>query len=198
MSDEDELQFQTREELEAHYGPAGPVVAGRAFIEAITADGERAIGDLGAFRDAWALLDDNHRLCRAQAWLWNNREAADIAGHDLEELAAALMPTDTSHPLWHAFAFTELNQILEVWGDYDLDKLGAVSRPRPIGPDLEIVIFLENDEPMVMTEMTLVQPFAVFIMRSTSDGWRVAAYQDRLPIPGWPPDFSPDPSGGDR
>ncbi len=44
-------------EVEAHFGPDGPVCAARQWLHLVVVAGD--------YRAAWALRDANHRLCRA-------------------------------------------------------------------------------------------------------------------------------------
>lgn len=177
---------QSREELQVHYGPAGPVEVARRWLEAVLRAGDYA--------RAWALMDDNHRLCRAQAWVHNNQDSPDIALRDRIQFAEALASSPSTDPLWADFAGTELAQMRRTWSDVDLAGLGAASRPRPVGVDLELVVFVRPEEQPaggMTTGATLIPSAIVFTMRSTSAGWLIAALDDRVPLPGWPPEFNP-------
>jgi hypothetical protein len=171
--------WQTREELHAHFGPGGPVAAIRHFL--------RLIHEAQDFPAAWRMMDDNLRLCRAQAWLWDNRNSPDVAVFDLANAADAIAKIDSRHPLWGEFPATELRQLLGV-PDMTIANLGAASRPRPIDVDLELVIVMRTGgEPLMFDSETLLTDALPYLMRSTDAGWVVAAYGDRLPEPGWPP-----------
>ena len=88
-------------------------------------------------------MDDNLRSCRAQAWLWNNRTAPDVASR-LDELASEFIdgPPAPHSPLWIEFANIELGMIRAAWADVYAQVLGAASDPRPIGLDLELVLMV--------------------------------------------------------
>ncbi len=183
---------QSPEELAAHFGPEGPVVAAREFLEAIFTRRD--------YRAAWARMDDNHRLCRAQAWLWNNRERLGTsAARHIEEVALLFAQDPPEQEmLWQAFTVTELNQLLDSWGSYDPVNLSAASRQRPRGPDLELVLFMDTKGESIMVDReTLVHAQIMLLMRSTPAGWLVAGFTDLPPVPGWPPEFpAADPPRG--
>jgi len=60
---------QSAEELDAHYGPKGPVAAANAWMKKVLA---------GDSRSAWKRTDPTFRLVLAQSWLWANREHTDV------------------------------------------------------------------------------------------------------------------------
>lgn len=166
----------------AHFAPGGPVDTVQSFMAA--AIGQRS------YERCWELMDDNLRLCRAQAWLWNNRSHPQI-GSDLDELAAELVSGPGSD-LWEAFAEVELDQLVEHWAESYARDLGAASHPRPIGVDLELVLLLPTDgEVLMFDEATLVDDVLPFVVRRVGGSWAVAAYGDFVPVPGWPPQFQP-------
>jgi hypothetical protein len=61
----DEFEEQTPEELEAHYGPEGPVEAARTWFSLVVRDRD--------LRAAWPKTDPNLRLVMTQGWCWANR-----------------------------------------------------------------------------------------------------------------------------
>ncbi len=69
---------QGPEELQAHYGPDGPVAAAVAWLEIVISS------DL---MDVWPRTDPQLRLVLAQAWLWANRDHPDVAPYDRDEAA---------------------------------------------------------------------------------------------------------------
>jgi hypothetical protein len=144
------------------------------------------------YAEAFEYADYNWRLCRAQAWLWNNREGTEIAGLDLAEEAKALVGTEAHmHPLWDAFAETELNQFHEVWSNMRERQHGVGSASRPV-EDGEIVMMVDIDDfpdGALATEPTEVRAVP-FLVRKIRDEWLVAnIVGDHLPIPGLPPDW---------
>lgn len=170
--------------IASHYGHDGPVSAVYRWLKLLAA---------GDFAGAWADMDDNLRLCRVQAWLWNNQEHEDIATLDLTETAQQLSAAPSPSNLWDSFATTELHQLHGTWQDrFDQlasGSLAAASATRVVGPDLEVVIFTESAAVWVAKEPTLLTDAFVFTVRMTQGGWKIAAYGDFLPIPGWPPRF---------
>ena len=166
-----------------HYGPNGPVEAVYAFLRSV---------DESSFVEVWSWHDRDLRLVRAQAWLWNNREASELASQDLAALAQSWVDNEAIDDLWPSFASIELHSLRSSWSTW-LDclrsgSLGAGSASRLVGPDLEVVLLMPTEgEPLVFNEPTPVHSAITFVVRRTDDGWRIAAYGDRLPEPGWPP-----------
>lgn len=179
-SDEPE---QTEEELRAHFGPGGPVDVVFKWMAAAL--------DHRDYVRCWSLSDHNFRLCRAQAWIYNNQDWTEISKRDRDELAARLATTPPIEDLiWKGFAETEIDQLHDVWKDYKpTSRVGAASRPRLIAPDLELVIIVPTDgEALLFEQPTLVRSLT-FIVHHTDDGWKVASVLDQLPESGWPPTF---------
>lgn len=178
-------------DLLAHYAEDGPVASCWRFLELV-------LGDQSDFLKAWHMMSPNLRLCRSQAWLWNNRSHPFVEGH-LEALADWLVdyPAGQSHPtihaqtLWGEFEAIELRTFDEAWQDSYARQLGAASHPRPIGPNLELVLMIPTDGRVIQFDTpTLVTDSLPFVMEFV-DGWHVAAFGDRLPVSGWPPDLAP-------
>lgn len=173
-----------------HYGEEGPVAIAYEWLEVI-ADHDYAT--------AWDLMDKNLRLCRSQAWLWNNRDT--LGDEDLDSRASLLVQPGSESPLWEQFAHTELGQLHGTWAHHfaamSAGTLGAASATRIVGPNLEVVVLVDLDstQPVVYDKPTLITDALVFLVRHTLRGWRVAGYEDRPPDPGWPPQFSHDEPG---
>lgn len=187
---------QTPEELAAHYGPQGPVAAASSWLEAVALEGDYA--------KAWTMMTPTLRLARSQAWLWNNREEFEQASESLDEQAAMLAAEPSTHPEWHSFAELELEQMQEVWPAEDYAKVGIASRPRPLGPNLEVVLFAMMDDPGILSVSSGVSgdvlqvdwpgraveitPYAVLIVEHVEGRWLVAGHNhETIPVPGWPP-----------
>jgi hypothetical protein len=172
---------QSPEELEAHFAEDGPVAASREWLSTIF---ER--NDLLA---AWRKTDLELRQVLVQAWIWANRSHPLIVGLDRENLASELARSEPSHPLWRFFEESQLREFKEVWGELNLDRLGAASRPRPIAPDYELVIWLDTKGDVLHIEQPPFEEDAlVLLMRSTPEGWLVAGLgSEEVPEPGWPP-----------
>lgn len=170
----------------SHYAEGGPVAAVWSFLEQVF--------DARSFAGAWALLDENLRTCRAQAWLFNNRQhfGGEAA---LPALLPGLVTGSGASPHWRDFASIELAQLQEAWGESYGRGLGAASGQRPIGVDLEIVLLMPiGDEVVLVTEPTLVLDGLSFVVRRVGPRFEVAAYGDFVPEPGWPPTLQP-PTG---
>lgn len=183
--DEDERLEQTAEELAAVYGPGSPADAATEFVFAVLED---------RFAEAWRYMAPGYRLCRAQAWLWNNRLHPDFAGADLDAQAATLAEEHSPHRFWDEFAASEARGFADALADFLPRGYGAASRPRPLGPDLELVIYAPTDgAPFVRLDApTLLEDPYLAVMLRTPEGWRLAQWgSDRLPLPGWPPDLYP-------
>jgi hypothetical protein len=178
-------EWQSEEELEAHYGPSGPVAAAVDFLALIA---ERDL------RAAWPKIDPNLRLCLTQAWLYANRSHPVVANYDGEQVAGALADLSFDHELWLPFEETQLRELREWMGDFHPSTWGAASRPRPIGADTELVKFFPTGGEVLLIETpTLLENGLALLMRRTPDGWLFAATSAVEPTPGWPPDV-PRPS----
>lgn len=196
MEDPDRMPDPAEDPVEAermagHYSTTGPVKAVYGWLDCVIADD---------FAEAWQRMDDNLRLCRAQAWIWNNRTHPYFAAHDLDVDAGVLAQVPSTGPIWDDFAATELEQLLETWDDflaaYQRGHVGAASASRAIGPDLEVVI-LQNTggNVVVYDDPTLIADAFVFTVRLIESDWKVAAYTDYVPTPGWPPELERPAAG---
>jgi hypothetical protein len=170
--------FQTPEELGALCGPGSAFEAARAWLTAVIVD-----EDLAA---AWTLTDPALRFCLAQAWLWEHRDEPTLAHASLELVAQALQRGGAGL-WWESFAADQVAACRESWGIVSLDSWGFLSRPRPIAPDLELLLLANHAETgILITEPTMVSVLP-FLMRHTASGWLVASFAEQLPQPGWPP-----------
>lgn len=170
---------QSVEEIEAHFGPDGPVAASTKWITLVQS------GDL---QSAWSLTDPHLRLIRAQAWLWANRDHPMIAPYDRDDAATRLSGLAFDHPLWEAFEETQIGEFHEAWPDFDLESWGVASRPRPVPPDLEVVVYMRTGGEVQVIAEPSVLPARSFLLRSTPDGWLMFGFNSTDPgEPGWPP-----------
>lgn len=165
----------------SHLGPEGPVQAVWDWHSAV---------NQGDYARAWLLCDANLRLARAQAWVFNNSMFAVVALYDRDALVATLAAADREHPLWEDFAETELNQMRTAYADFD--EYGAASGARPVGADLEQVLFVKVGAEVVRYDQPtpVTAPHCLFLVRRTADGWCLAAHGDFEPVCGWPPQFT--------
>jgi hypothetical protein len=134
-------------------------------------------------------MDDTLRLAVAQYWIYaNRRNTQDFPRQAWDTIAQHLSET----PLSHTTLADNFSTIMVWWFQqipYNPETWGAASRPRPIGIDCELVLFIDTKgEPLSFDEPTLIDTELILAMRSTPDGWKVAALSDRMPKPGWPPE----------
>lgn len=147
----------------------------------------------GEFNRAWELSEENWRLCRAQAWIWNNRGVLGLADEaEMEELAKALSKVYSDHPLWIRFIQSERDQLFEAVAGARNKSWGAATGRRCVGPGYELFLFFElRDDYRYGLEVrgpTLVPGTYPCLMHLTSEGWRLAAYSvEAPPQPGFPP-----------
>lgn len=173
---------QSPEEIESQYRPEGPVIAAQDFLTLLVEQED--------LRAAWPLVDPALRLALVQSWLWANRYHPYAMGCDRDEVAEALSQEDPDHELWDDFEEIQLDVFLEnpVWASYASETFGAASRPRPVGPDMEIVLFMDTGgEAIVIEKPTFVEGIQL-LMRYDASRWRVRGFNaEVLPMPGWPP-----------
>lgn len=146
----------------------------------------------------WRAMTSDFRLAMAQAWLTANPVAfGDPSASDLtrDELAAALATEDPDHWLFPDLARVSLREIKNTYGNLDTSKLGPGLRPRPMGPDLEVVrLFylpdLDKDDAgnYTFAAEATVRTASVWVQRSGS-WWAIAGVGDGLLRPGWPPNY---------
>lgn len=173
----------------AAFGTASAATAALAWVQAIRQD---------RFESVWAAMTDDFRLVCVQDWIMSNpsvMSAPQVAG-TRDELAAELAGVSPTHPLWvyakRVSERTVRSATTDVVGDREL---GSASRPRPIAPDLELIRLIPLDQLDVDEDgVHLWQPGqavenVTLLLQQSPDGWRVAGAGDRLPRPGWPPDF---------
>lgn len=150
----------------------------------------------GRFALAWAAMTDDFRLLCVQDWIVHNSgvmsDSAVTGTRD--QLAAALATPAPTHPLWvHAGRVAERavrSVTLDVVG---ARELGVASRPRPVGPDLELVrlipldqLDVDKDGFHVWRSGQEVECLSLLLQHGQA-GWRVAGAGGWLPRPGWPP-----------
>src|SRR4051794_40348498 len=133
----------------------------------------------------WAAIDDNFRLCQVQQYLWEHREELQGLDEALPDIAVGMAAERSRHPL--AEPFIEL-QVALLAGHWVLElkrwregSMAVVEGPHLIGPDLEHV-FLSSPGEGDQKDRALT-----FVMRHVNGTWKVAAFGEHIPSPGWPP-----------
>lgn len=168
---------QTPAELEAHYGPDGPVQAAEAWIIAVFHQRD--------FRASWPLTDPVFRLVLAQDWLWVNREHPAVRGADLEDAAASLSELGDGHPLWGLFAESMLADF--AGRGFDLESWKFLSGSRPVSLDYELLFFTDTGgESGWITGPTELTVDAL-LMHHVAGAWRFCGFSGIVPEPSWPP-----------
>jgi hypothetical protein len=168
--------------LSARFADEGAIGTALRFVRAAAE---------GRYEDAWALTDENWKLCRAQAFLWNNRDHFSEDPAQLDKLAARIVRS-TASELWKSFCMTERDQYLQLWGDIDISRWGAASRRRRIARDFEIVILSPLGEyantGFIVKQLTALPGAIKLVMHHTDEGIKVATHvAEAPPTPGWPP-----------
>ncbi len=158
MAMDHDIDTQVRE-LEA--GPDGPVVAAWRWLE-LAADGDH-------LDEVWKRTDGDLRLDLANAVVWENGCVAEVL-------------VETGLDRWPAFWRAKL--LARVWGiakGYDEATWRACSLPRPVGLDLEAVVFVASPEVERLTgveQLTEDTPAdLVLVMRRVPGAWLVAGFQ---------------------
>jgi hypothetical protein len=144
----------------------------------------------------WPRLTPDFRLAMAQAWLSRNPaalkdpQAADL---DRDSLVRALAASSPEHPLFRPLSRVSLREIRNSYDNLSTDQLGIASRPRPVGPDLELMrLFYLPDLDVDSNGNYSFAPGAsartanVILLRD-GQAWVVAGVGDHLLRPGWPP-----------
>ncbi len=161
----------------------------------------------GDIDSVWLMTDPQFRLGLAQMWIWHNRDAVDQDLHregiSRDELAEQLVATDTPrHPLWVHCARVSMRTISKAAGDLD-GELASGTRPRPVGPGLELIRLFPLDRMPADEHGNRIFPPGMsvealsLVMRLADDQWKVAGIGHHLLQPGWPPTFEEVATGSD-
>jgi hypothetical protein len=125
----------------------------------------------------WEPLDDNLRLCVAQAYVLNSDGMPDA------ERAAAIAERKSMHPEFQNMMEQTVANWREVYSTL-ANGVAYLANPEPVGPDLEYLALLE---PLYAGAIDQPTPAHSFIVRRVDGEWLIAATARRLPVPGWPP-----------
>jgi hypothetical protein len=159
---------QTPEELDAHFGPGGPVAVAQRFFEALY----RA----QSLRAAYKVMTPELRRDRTDAWVELNAAHPDLAKLDREALAERLSEPEPDDPLWPAFEASSLQDFAAGYSFIDPNSYGYASRPRPIGVDQELVLLVKDrNAPRVFDRPTLISG-AQFVLEHRDGCWLVAGF----------------------
>jgi hypothetical protein len=144
----------------------------------------------------WSQMTPDFRLSLVQLWLAHNPDALnDPSAYSLDrdELARRLASQEPEHPLFQHLARVSLRELNNSFSGLDIGQIGPGARPRPIGPDLELVrLFylpdLDRDDHgnYVFASGATAGAASVLVERAGS-GWAVAGVGEWLLRPGWPP-----------
>lgn len=127
---------QTPEELDAHFGPDGPVAVAQRFFKALNRD--------RSLRAAYKVMTPELRLDRTHAWVELNAGHPELAKLDREVLAMSLADPEPDDPLWPAFEASSLRDFAAAYSFIDQYSYGYASRLRPIGVDQELVLLVKG------------------------------------------------------
>ena len=160
---------QTPEELDAHFGPEGPVAVAQLFFEALYRD--------RSLRTAYQFMTPELRRDRTDAWVELNAAHPELATLDREALAERLAEAEPDDPLWPAFEDSSLQDFAAAYASIDLDSHGYASRPRPLGVAQELVLLVKQDRntPRVFDQPTLISG-AQFVLEHRDGRWLVAGF----------------------
>lgn len=154
------------DELDAHFGPDGPVAAARCWLELVLARRD--------LEEAWSLTDPTFRRRLAEAWT----DAADAMappGADrmqvVEELARE--PVAPTAP-WRAFADDQLRAFARLCRFVDLTGSGWASRPSAESPGYELIVLADHGEDLVLEEPASLPAFGMLMHHHPARGWLVA------------------------
>lgn len=149
----------------------------------------------GRFVELWASAEANWRLCRAQAWVWNNRLQLKLSSEEqMQSLAEDLSQLNSEHPLWSTFLEIERQSYLKTLSNFRPGEWGVATGRRCVGPGYELFQFSrlsgEFRHGLEVLATTIMPDSTTLLMHLSPQGWKVAATGAYAPPqPGWPPAF---------
>lgn len=142
---------------------------------------------------AWAALSNTLQLALVQGVLQDNLHLVD-RGTTKDDLAASIASGGDEHPAFGDVRALALKQVLRACGDLPADRLAMGSRPRPLGPGLEMVrLFLTDDVTKhpdgsyTFDDGAQARAIGVIVEGESPHTWRVVGIGEHLLLPGWPP-----------
>lgn len=150
--------------------------------------------------EVWRRLDEEFRLVLTQQWIVDNPAVLDdpaVDGIDCDTFADELAKEEPTHPLWHHCLRVSMRAVRSGTCGAENRELGFGLNPRIAGLDVEIVHLKVVDDLPIDERGLRYQPPGTYVMtlvlpmRRRDAGWRVAGVGERLPVPGWPPSWTP-------
>lgn len=148
--------------------------------------------------DVWHSMSADFRLAMAQGWLVHNPEAfrhPSAEGLDRDELAARLAAPTPRHELFEHVIRVSLRELAGMLGGLDVELLQPGARPRPMGPDLELIRLLylpdmqmDSSGNLGFAPGTWARGVSVLVQRAGAQ-WEIAGIGDGILRPGWPPTY---------
>jgi hypothetical protein len=153
----------------AQISPKGPVVAASRFVNAILG------GDVAA---AWPLVEDRLRRWLIDAWITQYAHEPELARRDRGKLRDALAADVPLHHLWPSFAASLLLTLAEAWAHVDPETFAWATDPRPIGLDVEAVVYAQRPAHGDAYSEDVLVPGITISMRRGDGEWRVAGFEE--------------------
>ncbi len=144
----------------------------------------------GRYEDGLACADDDWRLCRIQAWLWNNQTHFGDDADALQVLADSLFERGQPAEVWADFLAVERQMFVDAWGPLHPDAFGAASRRRRLSRSYDLVVLapVGTSGGYFVTTATAIPDALVFVVHHKGAQWLVANHVGTAPPePGWPP-----------
>lgn len=139
----------------------------------------------------WVAMSDDFRLAMVQGVVLNYPE---LVAEDENSDGVVTDLLRGAHPEAGAVRAGILKQIRNVYDEVPPADLAMGSRPRPIGPDLELVRLWHLDDvtehpdgSFTLDPGNSARSVNVLVEGASRETWRVAGVGDSILRPGWPP-----------
>lgn len=150
----------------------------------------------GDFDSSWQQMDASFRLVFVQEWISSNPRVMDLVTEDRDSLAALLAEPQPKHPLWQQHGRRVLKRNVErLVESLKHGNYGTGQTPRPVPPDLELVVLFDLDGlPVDDRDLHYLppgegRPCVTVGVRYVDGTYRVRTAGAGLYEPGWPPRF---------